>query len=191
MFISQRYREMTAAFSLADFDDIYLDTCSLMEGDFRIWLRQQLPELLKAKKTLLIPHPVAQELAYLAQGVTSNCCREAGQARELVQKLLQTGVAELSGNRSVSQQADLYLVKTASAQRFHRRIAVITQDRQLTQDLNLLNRIGKANPIRTFKLERGELISTEKEYCPGEKKERRIPPASSGNAAQIYKQLGL
>ena len=191
MLISQRRRGEPTAFSPADFDDIYLDTCSLMEQDFRVWLRRQLPDLLKINKKLTIPHPVVQELTYLAQGVTSNCCREAGQAKELVRKLVQTGVAELSGDRNVSQQADLYLVKTASAQRFRRRIAVITQDRQLTEDLNLLNRIGRANPIRTYKLERGVLVSTGKERHPCEEKERHLPLTYGDNAAQIYKQLGL
>lgn len=191
MFFSQRHRETPAAFSSADFDDIYLDTCSLMEQDFRVWLRRQLPDLLKMNKKLIIPYPVAQELAYLAQGVTSNCCQEASQAKDLVQKLVQTGVADLSGDRSVSQQADLYLVKTASAQRFHRRIAVITQDRQLTEDLNLLNQIGRANPIRTYKLEQGTLVSTGKARQSRGESVPCLPPMPVCNAAQVYKQLGL
>ena len=166
-----------------DYDDIYLDTCTLMEEDFRLWLRQNLPELLKAGKKLVIPHAVERELAYLAQGVTSNCCREAGRAGELARRLVQTGVAECRGDRTISQQADLYLMKTASAERFGRKIAVITQDRQLTRDLQLLNRIGSAKPIHTYKLEQGVLVSTDRTSC--------IPPNRANNAAQIYRQLNL
>lgn len=180
---SRNDRSKTTVFSPAHYDAIYLDTCSLMEKDFRVWLRQQLPDLLKARKPLLIPHAVAQELAYLAEGVTSKCCREADQARSLAKKLVQTGVAELCGDRSVSQQADLYLVKTASAERFQRSIAVITQDRQLTEDLNLLNRIGKAKAIHTYKLERGELIPSGETPRP--------KGSRAENAAQIYNILGL
>lgn len=173
----------SAAFSPDHYDAIYLDTCSLMEKEFRSWLRQQLPELLKSKKQLLIPHAVAQELAYLAGGVTSNCSREAGQARELGERMVQTGIAQLCGDRSVSQQADLYLVKTASAERFQKRLAVITQDRQLTDDLNLLNRIGNAKTIHTYKLERGDLVPTGKTPSPKD--------GRAENAKHIYNILGL
>ena len=176
-------QKKSAAFSPARYDAIYLDTCSLMEKDFRSWLRQQLPELLKSKKPLLIPHAVAQELAYLAGGVTSNCSREARQARELEERMVQTGIAQYCGDRGISQQADLYLVRTASAERFQKRLAVITQDRQLTDDLNLLNRIGNANTIHTYKLERGDLTPTGETFHPkGNRAE---------NAAHIYNILGL
>ena len=189
--VTQRRREGADGFSLKDYDDIYLDTCALLAKDFRDWLRQWLPELLRTGKKLKIPYPVAQELAYLAQGITSNCCREAGQAKDLVRNLVENRLAELSGDRSVSQQADLYLVKTASSDRFQRRIAVITQDKQLTEDLRLLNRIGVANPIHTYKLSQGKLIPTGKNCRIGAEKEQRTPVPCADNASEICKLLRL
>ena len=65
-------------------------------------------------------------------------------------------------NLITKEQADHYFVKAVSKDRFRRKIALITQDKQLTEDINLLNRIhsAKANQVHTYKLEKGMLVRT-------------------------------
>lgn len=178
-------KESAAGFSVKDYDDIYFDTCSLLEDGLHGCLRSLIPELVRTDKKIVIPYPVVQELSYLSVGVTSSCCDRAKQARELVLKLKEAGLVKHSGDQEYSEQADHYFVKVASTDRFRRRIAVITQDRQLTEDLNLLNRIGsaQARPIHTFKLEKGALVRTQSQQQP----ER----GATGNMEAIYRRLGL
>lgn len=185
MLFDLRKKESTAGLSAKDYDDIYFDTCSLLEDGLRSCLRILVPELVRTGKKIVIPYPVVQELSYLVDGITSNCCDRARQARDLVLALAAAGLLEFRGDREISEQADHYFVKAASTDRFRRRIAVVTQDRQLTEDLNLLNRIGsaQANTIHTYKLERGTLVRTQSQQRP--------KCGAVGNTAEIYRRLGL
>lgn len=161
-------KESAVTFSVRNYDDIYFDTCSLLEEGVRGCLRNMIPELVRTSQKIVVPYPVLQELSYLCAGVTSTCCNQAQQAKVLVLKLKEAGLAEYSGQPEYSEQADHYFVKTVSTDRFRRKIAVITQDRQLTEDINLLNRIhsAQANPIHTYKLERGMLVRTWPQHQP-------------------------
>lgn len=182
--LDMRKRESPKPFPLKTYDDIYFDTCAILEEGFRGCLRRIIPDLIRAEKRILIPYPVMQELSYLADGMTSNCSQQAGQARKLVCKLAQEGLVQYTGDDQISEQADHYFVRTVSTDRFRRRIAVITQDRQLTEDLNLLNRVGtvQAKPVHTYKLERGAPVCTKNQLTPGR---------TAGNAAAIFRRLGL
>lgn len=184
MLFGMKKGDSAPPFPMRDYDDIYVDTCTLLEDDFRHCLRRIIPELVGAGKKILIPYPVMQELSYLADGITSNCCHRAGKARELVRRLAQSGLAQYTGDDRISEQADHYFVRTVSTDRFRRRIAVMTQDRQLTEDLNLLNRVGsaQAKPVHTYKLEQG---------APKRTQNQQADPGAAGNAAAIFRCLGL
>ena len=162
MLFDLRKKGTVVSFPVRNYDDIYFDTCALLEEGLRSCLRTMIPELVRTGQRIVIPHPVMQELSYLCAGVTSTCCHQAQQAKELVLNLIETGLAEYAGQPTHSEQADHYFVKAVSADRFRRKIAIVTQDRQLTADLHLLNRIcsAQANPVHTYKLEKGALVRT-------------------------------
>ena len=163
MFFDLRKKVPNCSFSVRNYDDIYFDTCTLLEEGFRSCLRTMIPELVRTGQRIVIPYPVMQELSYLCAGVTSTCCHQAQRAKELVLNLTEAGLAEYAGQPTHSEQADHYFVKAISVDRFRRRIAIVTQDRQLTADLHLLNRISSArvNPVHTYKLEKGALVRTQ------------------------------
>ena len=162
-----------------------MDTCSLLEDGFRSWLRNLLPQLIREGKKLMVPYAVVQELEYLAKGVTSNCCDRAEKAADLIRRLAAADLVKFCGDRQISEQADHFLVRLASSDRFQRRMAFITQDKHLTQDLNLLNRISSAHatPIHTYKLEHSALVRTQSK--------EKISQHAAGNEKEIFRNLGL
>ena len=185
MLFDLRKKESADGFPVADYDDIYFDTCSLLEEGLRSCLRSLIPELIRTGKKIVIPYPVVQELSYLCGGVTSTCCVQAQKARALILKLTEAGLAESSGQPEYSEQADHYFVKAVSTNQFQRKIALITQDKQLTEDINLLNRIhsAQANPVHTYKLEKGMLVRTPIQH-------QRVCRANR-STAKICRHLGL
>lgn len=168
MFYDLRKKDAAVSFSVRNYDDIYFDTCALLEEGLRSCLRTMIPELVRTGKRIVIPYPVMQELSYLCAGVTSTCCHQAQQAKALVIKLTEVGLTEYAGQPENSEQADHYFVKAVSTNQFQRKIALITQDRQLTEDINLLNRIhsAQAKPVHTYKLEKGMLVRTHSQRQP-------------------------
>lgn len=163
MFFDLRKKAPNLSFSVRNYDDIYFDTCALLEEGFRSCLRTMIPELVRTGKRIVIPYPVMQELSYLCAGVTSTCCYQAQRAKALILKLTEVGLTEYAGKPENSEQADHYFVKAVSGDQFCRKIAIVTQDRQLTEDIHLLNRINsaRANPVHTYKLEKGTLVRTQ------------------------------
>lgn len=168
MLMDLQKKENTDLFPVKDYDDIYFDTCSLLEDGLGNCLRSLIPELIRTGQRIVIPYPVVQELSYLCGGVTSTCCAQAQKTKSLVYKLMAAGLAESTGQPVYSEQADHYFVKAVSTNQFQRKIALITQDRQLTEDINLLNRIhsAQAKPVHTYKLEKGMLVRTHPQRQP-------------------------
>lgn len=185
MILDLQKKEKTGLFSVREYDDIYIDTCSLLEDGLGNCLRGLIPELIRTGQKIVIPYPVVQELSYLCGGVTSTCCAQAQKAKTLACKLMAAGLAECTPQMAYSEQADHYFVKAVSTNRFQRKIALITQDRQLTEDINLLNRIhsAQAKPVHTYKLEKGMLVRTHPQRQPMR--------GTAGNIAEVCRRLGL
>ena len=167
------------------YDEIYVDTCSLLNLGFHNWLRQEgLDELFMNGKKLSIPYAVKAELVFMAGHASNEDFRKLVKSVcFFLNKLIEHGIAKVVGEKEV-MQADRYIMKLVSAERFQKKIAVITQDKQLRADLQQLNRLSSAKsyPVQTYMFAGNRLVRTE-----GEKKH----PLSRNNAAEIRKNLNV
>lgn len=132
---------------------ILFDTCSILKGDDFAFLMRDLIHGGNHKIVILLS--VISELRHLAISERSECRVEAARAYRELQVLNKVGVIRTEGE-DMYQQADFSILKYVSINRFNsRKLVVITQDRQLSEDILKLNKtstLPSLTPVSVFKL---------------------------------------
>ncbi|MBR3919842.1 MAG: hypothetical protein IKJ59_14120 [Clostridia bacterium] len=167
---------------------ILFDTCSILKGDAFASCMKSIIYRRYAQNRIIILSSVLQELRYLANAVPSTCREEACRALNELQVLEQAKVISVVGDPAVSEQADFSIIKYISINRFnHDTILVITQDRQLAEDISMLNNITSVSSLPAVCVRKigyqGELVSPFIDY---QKKDM-----TTNNARDVLKRFGI
>ncbi|MBE6551902.1 MAG: hypothetical protein E7665_07190 [Ruminococcaceae bacterium] len=167
---------------------ILFDTCSILKGDAFASCMKSIISSCHTKNRIIILSSVLQELRYLANAVASTCREEACRALNELQVLEQAKVISVVGDPAVSEQADFSIIKYISINRFNRdSILVTTQDRQLAEDIAMLNNITSVSSLPTVYIRKighqGELVSPFTDY-----QKKDIAP---NNARDVLKRFGI
>lgn len=120
---------------------VIFDTCSILKGDeFAFFMKKLIP----TNHTIVILNSVIDELQYLAISKTTSttdCRVEALRALAELQVLTKIGIISVEGDSGCHQQADFSILKYISVRRFDsQKLVVVTQDRQLAEDILKLNK---------------------------------------------------
>lgn len=133
---------------------ILFDTCSILQGDDFAFLMKRL--ISPQKHKIVILASVIDELRHLAVMEKSTCRVEALRALAELQVLAKIGIVSVEGDSDCHQQADFSILKYVSINRFNsQKLVVITQDRQLSEDILKLNKtstLPSLPPVSVFKL---------------------------------------
>ncbi|MBE6855025.1 MAG: hypothetical protein E7501_05200 [Ruminococcus sp.] len=140
-------------FVVTDYDAVMLDACAIMENEaFEAFMRSVIPKLRAAGRKLYVPQAVMKEIIYHAGA--NKCPVKARRALEDLRELQRMGVIEVMDSGD-PMQGDYYLVRAVAAYRFEMRIAVITRDAKLMEDLLSLSRARSARTpgVGVYRLE--------------------------------------
>lgn len=167
---------------------ILFDTCSILKGyDFALCMKSIIYRRHTQNKIIIL-YSVLQELFYLANAAVSTCREEAHRALNELQVLEQAKVISVVGDPTVSEQADFSIIKYISVNRFNRdTILVITQDRQLAEDISMLNKLTSVSSLPAVCVRKigylGELVSPFTDY-----KKKNM---ATSNARDVLKRFGI
>lgn len=139
---------------------VLFDTCSILKGDdFALFMKRLISS---RQDKIVILTSVIDELQYLAISKTTSttdCRVEALRALAELQVLTKIGIISVEGDSGCHQQADFSILKYISVRRFNsRKLVVVTQDKQLSEDilrLNGITSIPSLTPVSVFKLDKG------------------------------------
>lgn len=163
---------------------ILFDTCSILNGDAFTSCMKSIISNRNEKHRIIILSSVIQELRYLANSSTSTCRNEAYRAMNELPVLTKANVLSVIGDSTIAEQADYSILKYVSVHRFNQNIIVVTQDRQLADDISMLNNIKSLPPVYVRKMNyHGNLVSP---WDDCHKKE-----SSTNNASDILKRFGI
>ncbi|MDY5440784.1 MAG: hypothetical protein SPG64_00980 [Candidatus Enteromonas sp.] len=184
---------------LLDFDYVIIDTCSLMESSFPVWMDRLVlaREYLSGTKCNIYVHQESiGELQKLARD-KREFDRYASTKRALKiirhakwQKLLKILKKQ---KKSEKNFADNAIYVKVSLDRLNQKILVITQDKKLASDLISLNRLmsQKGRPVQVYRFAKdtGELVINRGETTFSEKPKTEST-ASSENGKSAQKKGG-
>lgn len=142
------------------YDQIVFDTCSILDNNaFKKCVWGMLPSLRRVKKKISLPYAVVQEIKYLSQAEKTTCKEQAQKADTELNALDYIGMIDYVGDPKVFEQADYAILKYASKERFEKKILVITNDKELANDINMLSKTKvNVQPVRVVRLTKdGEL----------------------------------
>lgn len=145
---------------------VLFDTCSILEGDSFAECMKTLLTSRNEKNKIIILSSVIQELRYLLDSDASTCCEKAHQALADLQLLEQAKAITIAGNPTEAEQADRSILKWVTVNRMNHHfhdILVVTQDKQLAEDVLMLNHLTTLPNLPAVSVRkigyRGKLVS--------------------------------
>ena len=146
---------------------VLFDTCSIIEGDSFAECMKTLLTSHDEQNKIIILSSVIQELQYLLDSDASTCREKARQALADLKLLGEAKAITIAGNPTEAEQADRSILKWITINRlnhhFHDKILVVTQDKQLAEDVLMLNHLTTLPHLTAVSVRkigyRGKLIS--------------------------------
>ena len=155
MYSDERAASSLAKF-LSEFDYAMIDTCSLMEDAFPLWM-----DVLNNAKSYLnneikvrVPRECYEELKRHARNKADAERRIAAQrAIKIIKKAKWAKLLEVSKRESKKNFADHVIYVRVSTDRLEQKILIITQDKKLATDLIALNALAsqRGRLVKVFK----------------------------------------
>ena len=163
MFSDERDASSLAKF-LSEFDYVMMDTCSLMEEGFPLWMDvlNNAISYLTNGSNVRIPRECYEELKRHSRNKSDIEKRIAAQrAIKIIKKAKWAKLLEISKRESKKNFADHVIYVKASMDRIDHKLLIITQDKKLASDLIALNDLAsqRGRIIKVFKFkENGTLV---------------------------------
>lgn len=134
-------------------DIIMADTCSLLHTGFWVFMTGASAQLKAAVRKIFVLYSAIRELEKLSLSDSFELRENARRAMGLLSYMLQHHVLVVTGDAEDPRINDVQIIEYVMRYRGSKRIAVITQDYQLTKDLQTLNRLRSysGNDVQLYK----------------------------------------
>lgn len=125
---------------IREYDRVLVDTCAVVNDGFRVFLKEAIPEISQMKKQPGILYAVLYELRGLCINKHKQDMKERpDQMLQLLGKLQSSSLVQFVDSEWQNTHADKELLRYVILHRYKEHIAVLTQDKKLSQALCLMN----------------------------------------------------
>lgn len=145
---------------LADTDIILIDTCSILHTGFFPFLMRSAEAFRWSHRKIYLLNATVRELEKLSLFGDEDLKERAARALDLLEKMSQYRILTVAGDADNPEINDAQLVEYALRFRMVKRLAVITQDYQLSRDLERINRLQSyyGNDVLLYKFNADNLL---------------------------------